>query len=72
MPLKGPFNFFDILQQTGFSKNSKRPPFTIFGIVKFFKMNIFVIKFVFLSVPARYIRMLFVLRPSFFSELWTS
>ena len=40
-----PVHFFDILPQTGFSKSPKSPPFAIFGIVRFFKMIIFVLKF---------------------------
>ena len=40
-----PFQFFDISQQIGFSKNPKGPPFPIFGIVRFFS--------------ARYIRVFF-------------
>ena len=41
---KGPLQFFDILQQTSCYKISKSPPFTVFGIVKFFKMNNFRLK----------------------------
>ena len=42
MSAKGPpFNFFNILQQIGFSKSRKGPPFTILGVVGFFKMIIF-------------------------------
>ena len=63
-PKGSTFNFFDILQQTGFS-NSKGFPLTIFGIVRIYKMNIFVLKIGFLSGPARYIRIVF-LRPAFF------
>ena len=43
--------FFDILQQTGFSKKPKGSPLTIFGIVRFFKMVIFVLKLVFSVDP---------------------
>ena len=40
--------FFDLLQQTGFSKSPKG--IYNFGIVSFFKTNIFVLKFVCVSV----------------------
>ena len=39
-------------------KSLKGPPFTVFGTVRFFKMNIFCLEMVF-SGPARYIRFLF-------------
>ena len=32
-----PLNFFDILQQTGFSKNRKGPPFNKFEKLRFFE-----------------------------------
>ena len=36
--------FFEILQQNGCLKNLKVPPFTVFGIVRFFKSNNFCLK----------------------------
>ena len=41
------------LQQTGFSKSAKGPPFTIFGIVRFFKMNISRLKIRFSQVQTQ-------------------
>ena len=58
--------FFDILK-TGFSKSPKGPPFTIFDIVRFFKMTIFVLKLGFLRGPARYTNLIF-LTPAFFFQ----
>ena len=37
--------FYEILQQTGFSKSPKGPLLSIFGIVRFFKTIIFHLKF---------------------------
>ena len=36
--------FFEFLQQNGCLKNLKVPPFTILGIVRFFKLNNFCLK----------------------------
>ena len=49
--------FFEILQQW-MLKNLKGPPFTVFGIVRFFEMNNFCPK-IWFSGPARYVRFLF-------------
>ena len=67
MYLKGPpLQFFRIfLQQTGFSKNPKRPPFTTYGIVRFFKMN-FCFKFWFPQLTSTLYTNFVFLRPSFF------
>ena len=59
-------------------KNLKGPPFTVFGIVRFFKINNFSLKNRVFSDPARYIRFLFFFqRPvfflcDFFSNLFSS
>ena len=53
----------DILQQTGFSK-SQNPPFTILGIVRFFKMILFRCNF--FSVNQHSYPNLFFFKPSFF------
>ena len=55
-----PLRFFEQLQQNGCFKNLKGAPFTVFGIVRFFKMNNFVLKFGFLR-PS-------MLCPIFFSK----
>ena len=44
MSPKASLQFFDILQRIGFSKSPKGPPFTTFGIVRFFKMISFCLK----------------------------
>ena len=46
--------FFDILQQNGSSKTPEGPPFQIFGIVRFFKMIIFVLKLGFISTVSEF------------------
>ena len=51
------FNFLKFCNRMDV-KSLKGPPFTVFGTVRFFKMNIFCLEMVF-SGPARYIRFLF-------------
>ena len=46
-------------------ENLEEPPFTVFGLVRFFKSNYFCLKVRFFSGPARYIRFFFQ-RPGFF------
>ena len=50
-----PFNFFNILQQTGLSKSPKGP-FYNFRHCEIFQKRFFVLMFSFFSGPARYIR----------------
>ena len=54
MSPKNPPSFFDVLQQNGCWKISKGSPFTVFGLVSFFKINNFRLKLSFLKPSTLY------------------